>query len=126
MPEAEGVAIGRLRWRVLLATREQAMQINDGVGIDELLRDLQPVQADVQPVGALTFWGAAGEQTDGPFTHRVFCRWLDSVPNTAVVLRRTFRRDGTIRTELFRVRRIREVTGRKRFVILETELEKAN
>ncbi len=124
MPEAESVPIGRLRWRVLLATREQTAQI-DSVGIDEVLDDLQPVQADVQPVGALTFWGTAGEQTDTPFTHRIFIRWVDYLGNNQVVLRRTRRRDSTERTEIFRVRRIREVAGRKRFVILEVELEKA-
>lgn len=124
MPEAEGVEIGRLRWRVLLATREQSAQINS-TGIDEVLKELQPIQADVQPVGALTFWGTAGEQIDTPITHRVFCRWLDYLSNTQVVVRRTRRRDDTYRTEIFRVRRIKEVCGRKRFVILETELEKS-
>ncbi|NPD67295.1 hypothetical protein HN018_06870 [Lichenicola cladoniae] len=125
MPEAEGVEIGRLRWRVLLATREQYAQMNGGAGIDEVLEDLQPVQADVQPVGAMTFWGLAGEQVDGPITHRIFIRWVDYLDNKQVVIRRSKRRDGTARTELFRVRRVREITGRKRFVILEVELEKA-
>ena len=124
MPEPEGIAIGRLRWTVVLATREQVVQMNGGVGIDELLQDMQAVKADVQPVGALTFWGLAGEQIDGPITHRIFLRWVDSLTNDQVVIRRTRRRDETWRTELFRVRRIREVAGRKRFVILEVELEK--
>ena len=123
MPEAEGVAIGRLRWRVLLATRDQAPQVL-GTGIDEVLQNLQPVQADVQPVGALTFWGAAGEQVETPITHRVFIRWVDYLDNKEVVVRRTLRRDQTWRTELFRVRRVKEIAGRKRFCILEVELEK--
>ena len=65
MPEAEGVAIGRLRWPVYIATRAQLAQVDD-TGIDELLCDMQLVKADIQPVGALTFWGQAGEQIDGP------------------------------------------------------------
>ena len=125
MPEAEAVAIGRLRWRVLLATREQAPQVLS-TGIDEVLEDLQPVQADVQPVGTLTFWGTAGEQVDAPITHRIFIRWVDYLDNKAVVVRRTLRRDETWRTELFRVRRVREIAGRKRFCILECELERAS
>ena len=124
MPEAESVAIGRLRWLVLLATRDQTAQLL-GTGIDEVLQDLQPVHADVQPVGALTFWGQAGEQIDSPITHRIFIRWVDYLENTQVVVRRTQRRDLAWRTELFRVRRVREVAGRKRFVILEVELERA-
>ena len=124
MPEAESIAIGRLRWRVVIATRAQTAQAA-GAGIDETFTELQTVQADVQPVGALTFWGGAGEQVDGPITHRVFIRWLDYLTNDQVVLRRSQLRDDTTRTEIFRVRRIREVAGRKRFAILEVELEKA-
>ena len=125
MAEAENVDLGRLRWTVLLATREQYAQINS-TGIDEVLEDLQPVKADVQPVGALTFWGVAGEQVDGPITHRIFIRWLDYLDNKHVAIRRTLRKDETWRTETFRVRRVREICGRKRFVILEVELEKAD
>lgn len=122
MPEAESVAIGRLRWPVYIATRAQVAQ-QDDTGIDEILRDQQPVKADIQPVGALTFWGHGGEQIDGPITHRIFIRWLEYLRNDQVVLRRTMMRDGRSRFERFRVRRVREIGGRKRFVILEVELE---
>jgi len=134
LAESEAVEIGRLRWPVYLATRQQAAQVA-GTGIDETFRDLQRVMADVQPVGALTFWGVADSaggpaggngglmQTDAPFTHRIFVRWLDSLDQTQVVFRATQRRDGSTRTERFRVRRIKELGGRKRFVLIEAQLE---
>ena len=145
MPE-EGphVDIGRLRWPVTLAVRVQTPQIAPspttaalvGTGITETLAssdDLEvlgipesqvgiKVYADVQAVGGLTFWGA--EQTDTPITHRIFMRWHDYLDQTKVVVRETLRPNGTTRREIFRVRRIKELGGRKRFVMIEAELEK--
>jgi head-tail adaptor len=118
--EPEEVRIGRLRWPVYLANRDQIAQAT-GTGIDEVPTDAIRVHADVQAVGALTFW--SGMQTDTPITHRIFIRWIDAIPNTAVVLRQTLRRDNSIRTERFRVRRWKECGGRKRFAMLEVELE---
>lgn len=137
------VDIGRLRWRVTLAERVQTPQIAPGpttatligTGITETLAgsdDLEAVgvpentvgitvHADVQAVGGLTFWGA--EQTDTPITHRIFMRWHDYLGQTKVVVRDTLRPDGTTRREIFRVRRIKELGGRKRFVMIEAELE---
>jgi hypothetical protein len=124
VPEADNVEIGRLRWPVKIITREQQAQVG-GVGIDELVRDLQIIHADIQPVGALTFWGTAGEQIEAPITHRIFVRWLDYLNQSQAVVRETIRPDNTTRTEMFRVRRVREVAGRKRFMILECQLEDA-
>jgi len=121
MAEADSVAIKRLRWPVRIATRQQLAQI-DGPGIDEVLKDIQPVRADVQSLRAMTFWGVNGEQIDTPLTHAIVTRWLDYVTNDHIVVRTTFRRDGTPRTECFRVRRVREL-GRKQFTLLEVELE---
>lgn len=126
MAEDQAFPLGRLRWPVQLVSREQAAQAG-GTGVTETLVPLQTVQADIQPVGALTFWGAAGgvsEQIDSPITHRIFMRWQDSLPNTVAVQRQSLRPDGTTRTEIFRVRRIREIAGRKRFVIVECEEER--
>lgn len=119
MAEASDVEIGRLRWPVYLANRLQVAQ-SDG-GIDEVPADWILVRADVQAAGALTFW--SGMQVDAPITHRIFIRWIDAIPNVAVVIRKTLRRDGTARTERFRVRRWKELGGRKRFTLLECELE---
>jgi Phage head-tail joining protein len=124
--EASDYRVGALRWLVYLATREQIAQVpgvdpGAGTGINEVPTDAIRVHADVQAVGALTFW--AGQQVDAPITHRIFIRWVDAIPNTAVVVRQTLRRDGSVRTERFRVRRWKELGGRKRFVLLEVELE---
>ena len=114
------IAIGQLRWPVRIATRQQVADPNSA-GILETITQILPVHADVQPIGALTFY--AGVQVDTPVTHRITLRWLDFVDTTCVVFRITERADGTSRIERFRVRRLAEVNGRKRFIQLDCELE---
>lgn len=121
MAEAD-VKIGNLRWPVTLVLRQQA---NDpaGTGIVETQVNPTVYHADIQAVGALTFYAA--EQTDRPVTHRIIMRWTDYLDWTHAIQRQTTRRDNTVRTETFRVRRIKELEGRKRFVVIEAELETA-
>lgn len=116
--------IGTLRWQVRIFQRPQAPQPG-GTGITETLVPIAIVHADVQPIGALTFYAA--QQTDGPVTHRITMRWQDyTIDNTYMIQRQTQRQDGTIRTETFRIRRIAELGGRKRFVAFDCELEQAS
>lgn len=124
MPEEDMIAIGELRWPVQIVTRAQAAQ-PAGTGIDEPYTNVQFTKACIRPVGALTFWGLGGEQVDGPITHRVFVRWVDYITNADAVIRKMLRRDGSYRTETFRVRRVKESNGRQRLAILEVEIEKA-
>lgn len=116
------VPIGKLRWPVQIATRVQVPTVG-GTGITETLTIVANVRADIQAIGALTFFGA--QQTDIPVTHKIRMRWQDYLDITHVILRTTTRPDGTSRTETFRIRRIAEMGGRKRFVSLDVELEKA-
>ena len=120
MPEEAALAIGRLRWTVMLATRAQAADPN-GTGILETLQHLQRVKADVQPTGALTF--RLGVQEDSGFTHRVFVRWVSGLRVNEVIFRTTREADGTQRTERFRVWRWKELAGRNRFALAEVTLE---
>lgn len=123
--EDPAVAIRRLRWPVYIVTREQIPEPG-GPGILERLKDDQKVRADVVPVGALTFWATgAFEQTDTGVTHRIFMRWVNYLDQAQMVVRTTRLQDGEVRTEIFRVRRVKELGGRKRFVCLECEMEKA-
>ena len=124
MAEPAGVAIGRLRWPVELVTRQQLADPN-GTGIIETPVLPQRMHADIQFVAAETFYGSAGEQIDTPFTHRIFIRWVDYLNQAEAVIRRTLRRDGTERVETYRVRRVKELGGRKRYVLLEVEEEKS-
>jgi len=119
-PDPNAVRIGALRWRVVVATREQAAD-PDSAGILETIAKTQTVRADVQPIGPMTFYAA--EQVDTPLTHRIIIRWLDWLDATCVVFRTTKRLDGSERLERFRVRRVSEIDGRKRFVHLDCELE---
>ncbi|MCI1439821.1 MAG: hypothetical protein LKH07_05045 [Acetobacter peroxydans] len=122
MPEDERVRVGRLRWPILIARRDQAPEIQ-GIGIVESFPGMAQVRADVQPVGAMTYWGSM--QTDSPgITHRIYIRWCDALDNTTVIFRTTSRNDGSIRWERFRVRRCKELGGRKRFLCIECELER--
>lgn len=125
MPEPQSFPLGRLRWPVQIVQRTQAGDPNT-TGVLETSVPVRTVRADVQPVGALTFWGTAGgsEQVDTPVTHRIYMRWQNSLPNACAITRSTLLDDGTTRTEVFRVRRIKEIDGRKRFVIVECEEEK--
>lgn len=121
MPEDERVRLGRLRWPVLIATRDQLPEAT-GAGIQVALQTMMQVRADVQPVGALTFWGSMQTDTGG-ITHRIFMRWFDAIDNECAIFRTSKRTDGTLRYERFRVRRWKELGGRKRFVCVECELE---
>ena len=119
-PDPKRIEVGSLRWLVTIAQRNQSPTTIGGM--DESLTEIIKVRANVQPTGALTFYGSA--QVDTPVTHRVTIRWLDWIDTTYVVLRDTRRLDGTTRRETFRIRRIMEIDGRKRFAVLECEEEK--
>lgn len=118
------IDIGTLRWRVTINERAQTPAAGAGTGITETSTVIATVHADIQSVGALTFWG--GQQVDTPVTHRIIMRWTDFLDQQHSIIRQTRRLDGTYRTETFRIRRIRELSGRKRFVMIEAELEAAS
>jgi hypothetical protein len=113
--------IGALRWQVTLYRRDQMP--GPGNAISENLVALATVHADIQPTYPSTFY--LGVQVDTPVTHLIRVRWFDYVETTNVIMRTTTRpSDTTNRTELYRVRRVKELAGRKRFVEIEVELER--
>ncbi len=114
------VRIGALRWPVAIARRDQTPNLA-GAGVTDTLVVLHNVFADIQPVGAMTYY--AGVQTDTPITHRVVIRHLDGLDTRHVITRELSRRDGTTRVETFRIRRMNWFNGDDRFLSLEVELE---
>ena len=120
-PDPNAVRIGSLRWRVVIATREQVAD-PDSPGFLETLAQMQTVRADIQPIGALTFYAA--EQVETPVTHRIVIRWLDWIDTTYVVIRVSKRPDQSNTTEVFRVRRTMPIDGRQRFLRMDCELER--
>jgi hypothetical protein len=119
LPSSTG--IGALRWQVTLYRRDQAPGSNNAIA--ENLVPLATVHADIQPTYPSTFY--LGVQVDTPVTHMIRMRWADYVETTNVIMRTTTRpTDGTNRTELYRVRRVKEIAGRKRFCEMECELER--
>ncbi len=118
-PDPGRAQIGSLRWPVTIAKRVQATA--GTASISETLSDIISVRADIQPLGPMTFIGSM--QTDQPLTHKITVRWLDWLDLTYVIVRKTVRTDGTVRSEIFRIRKIGEIDGRKRFVSILAELE---
>ena len=120
MPE-RNPSIGSLRWPVVIAQRAHTPD-RQTTGITESYRDVQTAFADIQPIGSLTFYGSM--QVETPVTHRITMRWLDWIDTTHIIKRQSTRTDGTVREDWFRVRRVKEVGGRKRFIEIEAEQEK--
>lgn len=122
MPDLTGGlqgGIGSLRWIVTLYRRDQAPA--EDLALEETLVPLATVHADIQPTYPSSFMQST--QIEAPITHMINVRWRDYEQAADVVTRSTKRPDGGLRTELFRVRRSKEVMGRKRFIQLECELE---
>lgn len=119
-PAASEPTIGSLRWPVTIARRRQTP--DSGTSILDTYEFIETVRASVTPIGDMIFYGA--EQADSPVTHRIICRWLDYLVQGLVILRSTLLPTGGQRNEVFRVRRIKERNGRKRFVEILAELER--
>lgn len=116
------VGLGTLRWLVTLSRRDQVPA--EDLAARERFVPIATVHADIQPTYASTFYQST--QVDTPITHMITIRWQDYPETIDVVIRSTIRPDtGTMRTELYRVRRTKEVGGRKRFLQMECELERS-
>jgi head-tail adaptor len=109
--------IGSLRWLVTLYRRDQAPGPDSAIA--ESLVRIGDAHADIQPTYASTFYQST--QVDSPITHMINIRWQDYPSTIDVIVRTTLH--PTVRTELFRVRRTKEVAGRKRFLQMECEIE---
>jgi hypothetical protein len=109
--------IGSLRWLVTLYRRDQRPGADSA--ITERLVRIGDARVDIQPTYASTFYQTT--QVDTPITHMINLRWQDYPPTVDVVVRDT--KYPTPRTELFRVRRTKEIAGRKRFLQMECEIE---
>ena len=116
---AERDGIKALRWRVILATRAQ-VPTPDG-GLAEPWRDLMAVHAHIEALRPTAYWDS--QQTDTPVSHMIRIRWVNVLDNTQVIKRVSLLPNGQARTEIYRVRRYKEVNGRKRFVDIEAQLE---
>lgn len=117
----EWIDIGTLRWPVQIYQRDQVPDTN-GAGIVEQLTLIATRHARIESSRPGTFYGS--EQVETPVTHFIWMRWINYPPTTYVIVRQTNLPDGTTRKETFRVRRTKEIGGRKRFLELECELEK--
>ena len=110
-----------MRWLVTLYRRDQAPA--DDLAMQETLVPIARVHADIQPTYASTFYQST--QVDTPITHMINIRWQNYPRTVDVVIRSTNLPSGLQRSEIFRVRRTKEVGGRKRFLQMECELEHA-
>lgn len=113
--------LGTLRSLVTLYRRDQ--EPADDLALQERLVPIATVHAAIDPTYASTFYQST--QVDQPVTHMITIRWQDYPATIEVIARSTDRPGGGQRTELFRVRRTKEVGGRKRFLQMECEIEHA-
>lgn len=113
--------IGQLKWFVTLYRRDQAPA--EDLALDETLVPIARVHADIQPAYLSTFYQST--QVDTPVTHIINIRWQRFPSTVEVVVRTGHGNDQIPYSELFRVRRAKEVAGRKRFIQMECELEHA-
>jgi hypothetical protein len=113
------VEIGTLRWPVEVSKRVQTP--DSGVSLTESPANRIVVRANIVAVKPQTF--LAGTQTDRPITHYIQMRWLGWLDETWVIQRRDRLPDGSDRIETYRIRRVKEIDGRKRFIEVEAELE---
>jgi SPP1 family predicted phage head-tail adaptor len=114
------VAVNELRWLVFLAERVQVP--DDLTGIEETLNNAVRVHAKVEDLYPQTFYAA--QQTDRPVTHMIWLRWLPWLDTRHVILRNTKLYHGRKRIDVYRIRRVKELNGRKRFLEIEAEQEK--
>ncbi len=114
----EDTSISDLRWLVTLVQRVQVP--NEDGGTSYIFENPINIHADIQPFGAATFWGATQVEN---VSHRIRIRWQQYLDQTFCIIRNIDTPDGGTRTEIFRIRRIKELGGRKRFVELECQLE---
>lgn len=110
--------IGALRWPVEIVRIDQTPDAE--TGITETDNVVACVHADIQPTRASQFFGPV--QVDTGITHQITIRFLDWLDNRHEIVRTTRLPDGAVRTERFRVWRVLDVDGRKRFQTLECEL----
>lgn len=113
--------IGTMRWLVTLYRRDQAPSAD--LALQETLVPIATVHADIQPTYASTFYQST--QVDTPITHLITFRWRRVFGTVEVIVRTGAGNDANLYSELFRVRRAKEVGGRKRFLQAECELEHA-
>lgn len=104
----------------MIARRDQVPD-PDSTGVLEPLAAGTLVHANIEPARPVTFYAAA--QTDRQFTHMIYVRFLDWLDTSYVIVRDMRRTDGSVRREVFRIRRTLEVNGRVVHLQIEAELE---
>ncbi|MFC0407922.1 phage head completion protein [Roseomonas elaeocarpi] len=119
---ADSVSIGELRWPVRVYRRDQVPGPGSDMGILETLEPLFACMAKIEPARPMTFYGSA--QIETPVTHMIWIRYHWGLDTTHAILRTLQGPDRAVRHEVFRVRRILEMGGRQRFLMIEAEMER--
>ena len=99
---------GELNRRITLRLRTDIPALDQG--LDSLFTDQKRRWAKIEPVGTAVY--ANGVQTDMKVTHRVTFYYLKGMSESHEVLHGT---------TIFRVRRVADMNGNRRFTLLEVE-----
>lgn len=117
-------ATGKRRWVCLLSTRQiiPPLDPTDSLPDQTLLTNTRQVYANILPVGSAAYIN--GVQTSFDYTHRIIIRWCADMDLFSIITRNMTMPNGSTVVETFKILRYMENDGRKRFLILETVLEK--
>lgn len=107
-------AAGDLNRRVKL--RKWQDVANAGFGIDATFDPGVTVWASVEPVGSAIFWGT--QQVENGVTHRITVRRTAAI-NEVTITGEHVAEYASLR---YRVKRVSDLNGERRFVVLEVEV----
>lgn len=97
-----------LNRRITIRLRQDAPASD--MGLDPTFKDEKRRWARIQPVGTVVY--SAGLQIDSKITHRVTFYYLNGISDAHEVFHGT---------TLYRVRRVTDMNGNRRFTVLEVE-----
>lgn len=112
---------GRLSSRIQLATNYREVPNLDDVGTTFAWDRIAEVWGNITPIGTQAW--ISGVQIGEEITHRITIRWRDDIDQLTKIVRETRRPNDSIRREVYQVKRVGELNGEKRFVVIEVKLE---
>jgi head-tail adaptor len=115
-------SIGDFRWMVTLSKRADLP--DDYTGVNEQYTDFYTCHANIVPVGTALF--IQGVELGVSVTHRITIYWWDRLDEFTYVFRTTIRPDVSSKKERWKIMRAADLEGRRRFTILDCQIERVH
>ena len=116
----KGIKLGDFRWNITLATR-QSVPAEGGGFIDQIGNQRNDVPAAIEPIAGTRFFKA--HQVFNDATHEVTIRYEDAVEMFDIIIRYSVEPDGREVQEIFHVKEMIDMDGRKQFLKIQCTLE---